>query len=177
MTNRSVLAIVGVATSLLGCAKATPKPKTYVDSKRAIQFEYPGDWTAENVAQPDVLLLSSPVQEANWQTNIFLELRTDMDATQPPDRRLATLAENLAKQKGGFALQTSRTLTHSSGLSAGELVYTHSSQGVPLTEKELILWLGDGRVLFVTGAAVTSLWGKYEGQMNTVFDSLRPLTK
>ncbi len=48
---------------------------------------------------------------------------------------------------------------------------------MPLTEKELVLWLSDGKALFVTGSAVTSLWGKYEGQLNVVFNSVRPLGK
>ena len=37
--------------------------------------------------------------------------------------------------------------------------------------------LGDGKALFVTGPAVTSLWDKHEGQLNVVFDSVRPLGK
>jgi len=159
----------------MACGTAPAKSKTYTDTKRAIQFEYPSDWVAEDVSTQNVLLVSSPVQEANWQANVFLEVRTDEDAAQPHEQRLALLSDNLAKQKKGFVLKASRILAHPSGLGAGELVYTHASQDVPLTEKELILWLGDGRVLFVTGSAVTSLWGKYEPQLNVVFDSVRPL--
>jgi len=162
----------------LACAKHAPAlPKTYVDSKRGVQFEYPTDWSAEEVTEQNVLLLSSPVQEANWQTNIFIELRRDLDTSQSREQRLATLADNLAKKKSGFALQSSRVFTHKSGTPAGELIYTHTSQGVPLTERELILWLPDGRTLFVTGSAVTSLWSKYADQMSVVFDSVRPTSQ
>jgi len=59
-------------------------------------------------------VVSSPVEEANWQTNVFLER---LDATQTAEERLVTLAENLGQQ------------------------------------------------------------GKYEGQLNVVFDSVRPLGK
>jgi len=171
---RRVTAIALLAL-ILACAKheAAP-PKTYVDSKRGVQFEYPSDWTAEELKEQNVLLLSSPVQEANWQTNIFIELRKDLDAAQTADQRLATLADNLARKKSGFALQSSRLFTHKSGMPAGELIYTHTSQGVPLTERELVLWLRDGRTLFVTGSAVTSLSTKYASQLNVVFDSVRP---
>jgi hypothetical protein len=62
---------------------------------------------------------------------------------------------------------------HESGLPAGELVYQHSSQGMPLTERELILWLNDHKVLFATGSAVTSLRTKYEVQIGSILDSLR----
>jgi hypothetical protein len=169
---RRVTAVALLALSL-ACAKHAPSPpKIYVDSKRGVQFEYPSDWSAEEVAEQNVLLLSSPVQEANWQTNIFIELRRDLDTTQSREQRLATLADNLARKKSGFALQSSRVFTHKSGLPAGELIYTHTSQGVPLTEREIILWLPDGRTLFVTGSAVTSLWAKYADQMNVVFDSI-----
>ena len=174
---RRVTAVALLALSL-ACAKHAPAPpKTYVDSKRGVQFEYPSDWSAEEVMEQNVLLLSSPVQEANWQTNIFIERRRDLDTTQPREQRLATLADNLARKKSGFALQSSRVFTHKSGVPAGELIYTHTSQGVPLTERELILWLPDGRTLFVTGSAVTSLWAKYANQMKVVFDSVRPTSK
>ena len=169
---RRVTAVALLALSL-ACARHAPAPpKTYVDSKRGVQFEYPSDWSAEEVTEQNVLLLSSPVQEANWQTNIFIERRRDLDTTQPREQRLATLADNLARKKSGFALQS-----YKSGVPAGELTYTHTSQGVPLRERELILWLPDGRTLFVTGSAVTSLWSKYADQMSVVFDSVRPTSQ
>ena len=164
-----VLACVAIA-----CTKhEAARPKTYVDAKRGVQFEYPSDWTTEELAEQNVLLLSSPVQEANWQTNVFIELRSDLDASQTPEQRLSTLADNLKRTKSGFALQSSRVFTHASGVPAGELMYTHNSQGVPLTEREVVLWLAPGKALFVNGSAVTSLWSKYQPQMNVVFDSMR----
>ena len=148
-------------------------PKKYVDTKRGVQFEYPSDWTAEEVPEQNVLLLSSPVLEADWQTNVFIELRSDLDASQAREKRLSTLAENLKRTKSGFALKSSRVFTHSSGMPAGELIYTHNSDGVPLTERDVILWPAPGKALFVTGSAVTSLWSKYAPQMNVIFDSIR----
>jgi hypothetical protein len=167
----AILALIMLSTA---CRNREPmQPKKYVDAKRGVQLEYPSDWTAEEVSEQNVLLLSSPVQEANWQTNVFIELRNDLDTSQTPERRLSTLADNLKTTKSGFALQSSRVFTHPSGAPAGELIYTHSSQGVPLTEREVILWLEPGKALFVNGSAVTSLLSKYEPQMNVIFDSIR----
>ena len=158
----------------IACAKhEAAAPKKYVDAKRGMQLEYPSDWSAEEVSDQNVLLLSSPVTEANWQTNAFIELRSDDDSSQSHEQRLATLAENLKKTKSGFVLQSSRVFTHASGVPAGELIYTHNSQGVALKEREVILWLDPGKTLFVDGSAVTSLWSKYEPQLNTIFDSIR----
>ena len=148
-------------------------PKKYVDAKRGVQFEYPSDWTTEEVQGQNVLLLTSPVVEANWQTNVFIELRGDLDTSRTPEQRLATLAGNLKRTKSEFVLQSSRVLHHASGVPAGELIYTHNSQGVPLTEREVILWLEPGKALFLTGSAVTSLWSKYQPQMDVIFDSIR----
>jgi hypothetical protein len=169
----TVLTLMCVAM-LSGCRSREPMPpRTYVDSKRGVQFEYPADWTTEEIAEQNVLLLSSPVQEANWQTNVFIEVRADVDTSQTREQRLATLADNLKRTKSGFALQSSRVFADSSGVPAGELIYTHNSQGIPLTEREVILWLAPGKELFVNGSAVTSLWSKYAPQMNVVFDSIR----
>jgi hypothetical protein len=39
----------------------------------------------------------------------------------------------------------------------------------------LILWLGEGKTLFVTASAVTSLWSKYEAQLDNILNSVRVL--
>ena len=168
------IAIVGLICITMACTKhEIAQPKKYVDSKRGVQFEYPSDWTAEELSQQNVLLLSSPIMEANWQTNVFIELRRDLDMSQTPEQRLSTLADNLKRTKSEFALQSSRVFTHPSGAPGGELIYTHNSQGVPLTEREVVLWLEPGKALFLNGSAVTSLWSKYQPQMNVIFDSIR----
>lgn len=159
----------------MGCGMARSETTTYVDAARGIRLEYPSTWTIEELAEQNMLLLMSPVEEANWQTNMFVELRRNLETSKGREQRLATLTDNLSKQKAGFALQSSQLLTHSSGLPGAELLYTHDSQGVPLSEKELVLWLTDEKTLFVTGSAVISLWSKYESEMNVVFDSVRPL--
>lgn len=165
-----------IALAITSCNAAGPAtPKTYTDTKRGLEIQYPADWSVEDVAQEDVLLLMSPVREANWQTNVFLEVRRDEDPALPHDQRLGALAAALRQQKKGFALQGSRVFTHPSGLPAGELLYSHTSQGVPLTEREVIVWLTDQKVVILTGSAVTSLWAKYQPQISVVQDSVHPL--
>ena len=160
----------------LSCGHARRvEPKVYTDSNRGIAFHYPADWSVEELEQQHVLLVSSPIQEAGWQTNVFIELRTDQDSGAPVEQRLDTLAENLGKFKHGFSLITSKALSHPSGLPAGELRYTHVTQGVPLTDRELVLWLAPGKTLFVTGSAVTSLWSKYEADINSILNSVTVL--
>jgi len=66
-------------------------------------------------------------------------------------------------------------VSHPSGLLAGELVYTHVKAGVTLRESEFVIWLSEGRTLFVTGSAVDSLWPKYEPAISLVLNSVRPL--
>jgi hypothetical protein len=162
-----------VLGALASCGKGTAAaPKAFADAKRGIQFQYPADWTVEELAQQNVLVVSSPIQEANWQTNVFVELRTDDAPELPIEQRLGTLAENLGKFKQSFVLISSKPVSHPSGVAAGELRYTHVTQGVPLTDRELVLWLAPGKTLFVTGSAVTSLWPKYEADLNTILDSV-----
>jgi hypothetical protein len=148
---------------------------TYRDAKRGIQLEHPADWAVEELAVQNVLLVMSPIVEADWQANVFLELRTDLDPEEPIESRLDALVTNLAQHKEAFALKSSQRVIHPSGLEGGELVYTHVTQGVPLTDRELILWLPGGQTLFVTGSAVTALWDKYEADLDVVLTSVRPL--
>jgi hypothetical protein len=161
------------AILLLVHACGAPKPNTHIDAKRGLQFAYPGDWSIEELSEENSLLLMSPTQEGNWQTNVYLEVRTNLDPGQPIVVRLAVLVQNLSKQKKGFSLASSRSFSHASGRPASELVYTHSSQGVPLTERELIVWLPDNRVLFVTSSVLTSLEAKYQGQIDLILESIR----
>src|SRR6266536_6123335 len=152
------IAILALICITMACTKhEVAQPKKYVDSKRGVQFEYPADWTAEELAEQNVLLLSSPIMEANWQTNVFIELRSDLETSQTPEQRLSTLADHLKSTKPGFALQSSRVFTHAGGVPGGELIYTNTSQGVPLTESEVVLCLEPRKALFVNGSAVTAL--------------------
>jgi hypothetical protein len=178
MMTKKLIILLCIAVILIACVKRQhAEPKTYIDTRRGIQFQYPNDWKVENLVQQDVLLLLSPRIEENWQTNIFLELRIGLNKGQSVEQRLNMLTNNLKQNKKDFILQSSKVFTHASGLPAGELIYTHSSQGIFLKEKEIILWLTDSTVLFVTGSAILHLWNKYESQMTIVFDSVRPLTK
>lgn len=177
MKPNRILIAMAVALTGWACGPSAPsQPKTYVDAKRGIRFEYPGKWAVEELREENVLLVSCPEEERNWQANVFIELRNGFNQAQTPEQRLAELIANLQQQKSNFALQSSRAFAHASGVPAGELIYTHTGGGgVPLTEKEIILWFSDGRALFATGSAVTGLWSKYDAPLGTVFDSLRPI--
>ncbi len=97
---KRTVAMIALICITMACTKhEVAQPKKYVDSKRGVQFEYPSDWTAEELSEQNVLLLSSPIMEANWQTNVFIELRSNLDTSQTPEQRLSTLAENLKRTK------------------------------------------------------------------------------
>jgi hypothetical protein len=165
----AVLPLLGMACGTLDSGTATHR-----DPTRGIQFEHASDWTLEEIPSQNVLLVMSPVVEANWQANVFIEVRTDQ-APADVQSRLDALLEELPNYKQSFSLIRAQPVSHSSGLQAGEIVYTHVTDGVPLRESELIIWLDEGRTLFVTGSAVASLWQKYEPDISLVLNSVRPL--
>jgi hypothetical protein len=169
-----MMAVLILLSSVTG-TPAAAQTRTLVDSARAIQLEYPAGWSCEEVSDGKVRLLMSPVSEADWQTNVYLELRTVPDVRWSSERRLSSYVEQLELHRKNFVLRSSRVLTHSSGLAGGELIFSDNMDGVPLTQRELLLWYPDGRELFVAAAVVTSLWSKYEDQVDLIFDSLRPI--
>lgn len=174
MKTSNALMMVGMVLSAAACAPhAPPPPRSYTDAQRGVRFDYPGDWKVEDLRGENVLLVSCPVEEAGWQTNVFIEMRPSPGGVRPPETRLAEAVEGVRAQKKNCVVLGSRVFPHGSGVTAGEMTYTHEIDDVPLTEREVILWFNDGRALYATGSAATRFWSKYEGSIRVILDSLR----
>jgi len=85
----AVLPVLGIA-----CGTPALETATHRDLARGIQFEHPSEWTLEEIPGQNVLLLLSPVVEADWQANVFIEVRTDR-APAGVQSRLDALLEEL----------------------------------------------------------------------------------
>ena len=168
--------VVSLVASAVSAQSAEPRLRTLRYPKHDVRLQVPASWEAEELAEQNVVLLMSPVEDAGWQTNVFLEARRDRETGRSEKQMISTLIENLRTQKRAFVLKHSRALVHPSGLRGTELVYTHTVDGIALTEKEIVLRVGAGRLLFVSGSAASSLWRKYEPQIDAVLGSIRPLS-
>lgn len=173
MLHRTLLFLTVSCISI--AAGADEGPREVQSRRHEIRFQLPAGWGSENLDDAGALLLMSPVQEAGWQTNVFLERAQDRRHGRSHDELIDTLVANLGRHKQDFALRAKRRLRHPSGLRGTELIYTHTVAGVSLTDKELVLRMGDEQLLVVTGSAVTSLWSKYEPEIDAVLTSIRPL--
>jgi hypothetical protein len=175
--NRHRIAFFVIASLLPLAALADGRPalREVRSQEHEVRFLLPADWSRADVPESEALLLVSPVQEAGWQTNVYVELAQDRRPGRSQDQLIETLVGNLERRRQDFVLVGVKPVKHASGLRGTELVYTHTLEGVALTEKELVLRLGDNRLLVVTGSATTPLWTKYQPEIDVVLGSIRPL--
>lgn len=146
----------------------------YKDTQKAFQFRYPKDWTVEELKEENVLLIMAPEAEANWQTNVFIEIREQTEAELPLEEVLDALLIHLPDFKEGFTLKSKDVITTTTGLAAGVLTYEHDPE-IGLFEKEYIIPWDDNKMLYATGSAVIALREKYESPVNRILDSIDKL--
>ena len=136
-----------------------------------IKAELPEGWTRQKMLEGTVLVLLAPREEAGWQANVFFELRRDQDG-RSLEKMADDLLANLKKRKRGFELKTRQTITHRNGRSACVIEYAHNQQGLALREREMVMPLADGLVLFATASGAEAVWGKQEPVFERIFGSI-----
>lgn len=149
-------------------APSPTKPKA-IYAMDEVRFELPSKWTAEDV-QGGVLLLA-PTIEADWQANMFLEIRGDLNQ-RPLEAALADYVSSLRNSKSGFReLQRSLGKT-ADGLQYALVEYECQSQGAALTQREIILPVNERKRLFILASSASSLWDKYRPIFDAFLGSL-----
>ena len=169
----ALFAITAIFISVCDSSNKGAQYGLYRDQKRNIQFQYPKNWTVEEVEEQNVLLIMAPEIEENWQANVFIELRENPDK-KPIDEQLDSLILNLKSNKKEMVMKNREILKTRTGIQAGVIVFEHNPE-LKLFEKEYLLLFGDSRVVFATGSAVSSLWSKYQKQIDGILESIEEL--
>ena len=170
-----LVAILNMLLTTFSTAQSTSNENvraTFSDSTRGFSFEHPKQWSVEDIKEMNGLLVTSPTLEANWQANLFFELRTDKE-NRKLDVMMDDLTTNLSKTKKNFKLVAKKTGTMPSKLQFGQIEYTHTQDDVALTELEVIIPLAKDKLLFVVASWVTSLDKKYRPVCNAIIESIK----
>jgi hypothetical protein len=178
-TKRS---FVGQFISLAICLCTLPfaidqlnKPKMYTDTKRHVKLEVPGNWTAQESQKIDALVVRSPESDSNGGALVIIEAAYG-NVEEFRETRIEDYIERLNKTKANFVLKSSKTITHPSGLSTTELVYSYiGDDKTPITKKDILLVPQESKVVLAINAmARSSEWQQFEPKLNSVIDSVRP---
>jgi len=172
-----MLVVASVAVLATGCSKRKPESKSdswrkYTVSQGGYSFEYPPTWSVEAIPDANGLLVMCPTVEADWQANVFFELRSD-PGNRPVGKMLEDLIPNLKKEKTGFVLVSLTVMKHPSGLEAGRIDYTHSSDATGLNDSETVIVLEENKLLFVLTSTASSVKHKYAPTLLKIVDSIR----
>lgn len=117
----------------------------YKDTQKALQFRYPKDWTVEELKEENVLLIMAPDAEANWQTNVLIEIREQTEAALPLEEELNALLIHFPDYKEGFTFKSRDVINTTTGLTAGVLTYEHDPE-IGLFEKEYVIPWNDNKM-------------------------------
>ena len=134
-------------------------------------FSPPQNWNVEDVDNLNVLLITAPDVEENWQANISLELRNDNEI-RPLDKVLSVLSTNLAGYKKSFKELGRSVKTNGRGLTYGVIEYTHSQGESELLEREIVVPVKGPIYLFVMENTAKSLSNKYLAIFDKFTDSI-----
>ncbi|MDR1190673.1 MAG: hypothetical protein LBK60_03275 [Verrucomicrobiales bacterium] len=137
-----------------------------------VMFTPPGAWAVEDLAKLNGVLMLAPSVEANWQANIFLELREDKE-NRTLERSLADVSGNLKSRKNQYR-ELSRSVKRTArGVPYALLEYSqHPNSGPELLEWEVIVPLQGTTRLFVYASTAKSVSPKYLPVFQAFLDSL-----
>jgi hypothetical protein len=165
---------------LMVAAGPTTEPTTApttveMDVKRfsGIDIPYPKGWSARELSQLDGLLIICPTTDADWQANVFVELRPVAHKRSLSDS-LDSLAKELKERKHGFVQLDKRIATHPRGFEYGVIDYTCKDvTGLALLEHEVILPLSGDRRLYLLFSTAEAVKEKYEPIFEQMLEALR----
>jgi hypothetical protein len=133
----------------------------FVAPDRSYSFNYPRSWSVEHIAQINGFILMAPSQEANWRANLFFEVRVDSES-RTIEKAVNDLIPILRSRKSDFKLVRVSDIKLQSGRVAKRIEFTHSKNGVALTEWEILVPMNNNKILFILAATVTRLKEKYQ---------------
>jgi hypothetical protein len=138
-----------------------------------LQLAHPATWEVEILNDTNGLLLMDPRVEMDWQASILLELRRD-EQDRPLDVAMTDLCAAQQEEHVGFDLRRQELREHPTGQSYWLLEFDSLTDGMPLTQRLILLATSGRGRLFVTAASERSLWPKYEPVFDAVMNSIRP---
>lgn len=126
-----------------------------------INYAVPQGWSSESLGPGQgVLLLASDI-EADWQANLFLEIRQDHERRSLP-QTLEDLGKNLKDMKLGFRLISAEEFRNANEMKMARIEYTAETDGVPLTEWKIAIQLSLVEKLHILASSATECWPKYK---------------
>jgi hypothetical protein len=170
---------------LLLCSFApTTEPSTApsaveLDVKRFnnMDIPYPKGWTARELSQLGGLLIICPATEADWQANVFVELRADGRKRSPSDA-LDVLEKELKERKHSFRLLDKRIADRNHSFEYGVIDYACKDvSGLDLAEHGVIIPLPGDRHLLLLFSTAEAAKEKYEPIFEQMLEALRVPTK
>ncbi|MCA9029946.1 MAG: hypothetical protein KDA69_21270 [Planctomycetaceae bacterium] len=127
-----------------------------------LRYDVPYGWSGEVLDTEDGagILLLAPDIEANWQANIFVEVRVDLEHRKLADS-LDDLVPNLRANKPDFRLISTDIFWNRNEVEIGRIEYSGDSEGTALTEWELVIPFDSEFKFFIMASAATECWPKY----------------
>lgn len=138
--------------------------------KPRLTYERPSGWSEEAVQGGTLLLAPDPEQD--WQANIFIETRKNEISRDLQAAMLDHLA-SLRQTKRITKVLGTDVVTLSVGVTAAVIKYLHESDGTILREREVMVPVGTGFVIFVLTSTAEALADKYDPIFDRFLSTLR----
>ena len=157
---------MGFLSKLFGRSKSSTD-----DPFGRIHYDVPAQWSGEIIEDAPGILLLAPEVEANWQANIFVEVRKAAQHRDLADS-IDDLIPKLRLEKTSFRLIQKDLTRNRNGAQIGRIEYAAESDGTALTEWELVIPFSKDQQFFILASAPTECWSKYENVFREFVESV-----
>jgi hypothetical protein len=138
--------------------------------KPRLAYERPAGWSEESAGGGTLLL--APDLEQDWQANIFIETRKD-ELSRDLQTAMRDHVASLRQTKKITKVLRTEVVALESGPMAAVIQYVHDSDGMALQEREVMVPMGDGAVVFVLTSTLEALASEYDRVFDRFLASLR----
>ena len=173
MSMRIVVLVLAVGHVLLsyGCSENEPSAPGLMRGEVAgVSFDCPAGWSIRAETDNDAVTLVTDKTVGTLGPSVLIQVVTD-----PKDRTVQETIDDLARagaDERKFKLARKALLTHERGFEYGLIEYSSTQPGPAVTQRFVVVSLGDRKRLIVAALALRGAWGRYEPVFSEVVASL-----
>ena len=148
---------------------------TYSDPGSGIAFDYPQGWNIVRGGTENGVIVECPTAEADWKARVVIRVTQN---TQGPNIQhiVGHHVKTVVNPKKGVEILNKRKVGLGSGLGGYSVEYECFLDGIPVTERDTILFLDNRRnLIIVTETTATFTKERYGPMLYSVMRSLREL--
>ena len=143
--------------------------KTFTNKRKVYQFEYPSDWKIF-IADDTQTVITASQTVGSLPPAVYILTN---EYQRPLSDLLDELYTNIQKKPGFLRLSHPRLFTLPDGKPAGDILYQHSGEQEPITQRDIIIHFAGSNFISFFSFTPSGQWNEYKTRFENILNSLR----